>query len=401
MVKSVNEEILDAMVRHQTYLLRYSGYVRNRINTILNGTEEVLAEKIRDRLRNYSGLRTPVEWRRLERLQKQLSVIRIGAWKEASEFLENEMIQLAYHEPLFLSSTLQAALPVVVETTMPSSRMLKSIALSRPFEGRILKDWASTMAADDVRRIHNAIQMGMVAGETNDAIARRVVGTRAMQGTDGVTQMSRRQVQAVTRTAVMHVANASRSEFFHDNADIIQGEQFVATLDARTTPICRANDGKVFELGTGPVPPLHYGCRSLRVAAINGALLGDRPAKPYTEKQLLREWGERNNLSGIASRDDLPYGTKGEFDKWRRTRVRQLVGQVPAATSYQKWLQGQSVEFQNDTLGVTKAKLFRDGGLSLDKFVNRNGDELTLAQLAQKEASAFRAAGLDPESFRR
>lgn len=400
MPKTVNEELLDAMIRHQTYLLRYSGYVRNRITTILNGTEEELAEKIRDRLRNYSGLRTPVEWQRLERLQKQLSVIRIGAWAEARDFLETEMLQLAYQEPLFLSSTVQAALPVVVDTTMPSSGMLRSIALSRPFEGRILKDWANTMAADDIRRIHSAIQLGMVAGETNETIARRVVGTRALKGSDGVTEISRRQVQAITRTAVMHVANGARSEFFQANADIIEGEQFVSTLDARTTPVCRANDGKVYPLGKGPVPPLHYNCRSLRVAAINGTLAGDRPAKPHTEKQLLREYSEKNGLTGVASREDLPYGTKGPFDKWRRARIRELTGPIPASTNYQQWLKGQSVEFQNETLGVTKGKLFRDGNLTLDKFVNRNGDELTLTQLAQKEASAFRAAGLNPEDFR-
>lgn len=400
MPKTANEELLDALVRHQTYLLRYSGYVRNRITSILNASEEELAEKIRDRLRTYTGLRTPVEWQRLERLQKQLSVIRMGAWDKASEVLREEMIQLAYKEPQFLSAAVQASLPVVIETTMPSSRMLRSIALSRPFEGRVLKDWASSMAAEDIRRIHSAIQLGMVAGETNDTIARRVVGTRALRGSDGMTEATRRQVQAITRTAVMHVANNARSEFFNENADIITGEQYVATLDARTTPICKSLDGKIFKPGKGPIPPLHYNCRSLRIAAINGALLGDRPAKPYTEKQLLREYGERNGLEGIASRDDLPYGTKGAFDKWRRNRIREMVGPIPAATNYQQWLKGQSVEFQNDTLGLTKGKLFREGGLTLDKFVNRNGDELNLSQLAQREASAFRAAGLDPADFR-
>src|SRR5690554_1535508 len=207
MPKTANEELLDALVRHQTYLLRYSGYVRNRITSILNASEEELAEKIRDRLRTYTGLRTPVEWQRLERLQKQLSVIRMGAWDKASEVLQEEMIQLAYKEPQFLSAAVQASLPVVIETTMPSSRMLRSIALSRPFEGRVLKDWAASMAAEDIRRIHSAIQLGMVAGETNDTIARRVVGTRALRGSDGMTEATRRQVQAITRTAVMHVAN--------------------------------------------------------------------------------------------------------------------------------------------------------------------------------------------------
>lgn len=400
MPKTINEELLDAMVRHQTYLLRYSGHIRNRINNLLLGTEADLAEKIRDRLRTYSGLRTPVEWERLQRLQKQLTTIRMGAWDKAQEFLEKEMVQLAYHEPAFLSSTVQAVLPVVIETTMPSTRMLRAIALSRPFDGRILKDWAATMAADDIRRIHSAIQVGMVAGETNETIARRVVGTRALKGSDGVTEIGRRQVNSIVRTAVMHVANSSRNEFFSENADIVTEEYFVATLDARTTPQCAANDGKRFPLGKGPMPPLHWGCRSLRIAALDGVLLGNRPAKPYTEKQLAEEWGKQNGLKGIAGRDDLPYGTKGQFDKWRRNRIRQLVGPIPANTSYNTWLKGQSVDFQNDTLGITKAKLFREGGLNLDKFVNRNGDELTLAQLAEREAAAFRAAGLDPDKYR-
>jgi|LSQX01.1.fsa_nt_gb SPP1 gp7 family putative phage head morphogenesis protein len=400
MPKTINEELLDAMVRHQTYLLRYSGHIRNRINNLLLGTEADLAEKIRDRLRTYSGLRTPVEWERLQRLQKQLTTIRMGAWDKAQEFLENEMVQLAYHEPAFLSNTVQAVLPVAIETTMPSTRMLRAIALSRPFDGRILKDWAATMAADDIRRIHSAIQVGMVAGETNETIARRVVGTRALKGSDGVTEIGRRQVNSIVRTAVMHVANSSRNEFFSENADIVAEEYFVATLDARTTPQCAANDGKRFPLGKGPMPPLHWGCRSLRIAALDGVLLGNRPAKPYTEKQLAEEWGKQNGLKGIAGRDDLPYGTKGQFDKWRRNRIRQLVGPIPANTSYNTWLKGQSVDFQNDTLGITKAKLFREGGLNLDKFVNRNGDELTLAQLAEREAAAFRAAGLDPDKYR-
>ncbi|MBD4209942.1 hypothetical protein GUH47_29065, partial [Xanthomonas citri pv. citri] len=99
------------------------------------------------------------------------------------------------------------------------------------------------------------------------------------------------------------------------------------------------------------------------------------------------------------SRDQLQRGTKGEYDKWARARVRQLTGTVPAKTTYQTWLKGQSVEFQNDVLGITRAKLFRDGGLQLDQFVNRAGDQINLKDLARKEASAFRAAGLNPDDY--
>lgn len=399
MSKTANEELYDALVRHQIYLLRYSGYVRNRMTTIINASEEELARRIRDKLRTMEGLRKPVEWQRLESLQATLEAIRMKSWEEAGKFLTEEMVQLSYQEPIQISEVFKTILPVAVETVMPSARFLKQIALSRPFEGRILKEWADTMAADDVRRIHSAIQAGMVAGEDSATIARRVVGTGTLKGADGITEISRRQIQAITRTAVQHIANGARDVWFEENSDILEAEQFVATLDSRTTPQCRALDGKTFPVGKGPRPPLHFQCRSLRIAAIDGSLAGERPAKPVTQKMLLREYAEKNDLGDIASRDDLPKGTKGDFDKWSKGRIREMVGPVPATTTYQTWLKGQSVAFQNEILGNTKAKLFRDGGLQLDKFVNRNGDELTLSELASKHAEAFRAAGLDPTKY--
>lgn len=400
MARSVNEELLDALIRHQTYLLRYSGYVRNRIWSILDRTEGDIAMRIRDKLRDSAGLTSPVEVRRMEALMAAIEAMRRESWEEATRFLLDEMEQLAYQEPIALRGIMATVAPVVVETVMPATRLLRAIALSRPFEGRVLKDWASTMEAEDIRRIHAAIQLGIVAGETGAQIATRVVGTGALNNADGALEMTRRQVQAITRTAVQHVANSARAEFLQENADVIVGEQFVATLDSRTTPVCRANDGKVFPVGTGPRPPLHFQCRSLRVAAFDGERLGYRPFKSSTTKQLLREFADANNLKTVPkSRNDLPRGTKGAFDDFSRKRVRELTGRVPASTGYQAWLRNQSKQFQEDTLGVTKAKLFREGGLTLDKFVAASGSELTLAQLAAKHASAFKAAGLDPEDF--
>lgn len=399
MAKTANEELFDAMVRHQIYIMRYSGYVRNRMTTIVNSSEDELARLIRDKLRDMKGLTKPVEWERLQALQNTLAAIRKDSWQEASKFITEELTQLSYQEPVHLDEILRTVLPVAMNTVMPSARFLRQIALSRPFEGRVLKDWASSMAADDIRRIHSAIQAGMVAGESMETIARRVVGTGTMNGADGITEITRRQIQTITRTAVQHIANGARDAWFAENTDILAEEQFVATLDSRTSPQCRALDGQTFPVGKGPRPPLHFGCRSLRIASINGTLAGDRPAKPATEKMLVKEYAEKNNLGDIASRDDLPRGTKGSYDKWARSRMRELVGPVPASSTYQTWLQNQPTAFQDEVLGKTKGKLFRDGGLKLDKFVHRNGDELTLSELAQKHAEAFRAAGLDPAKY--
>ena len=124
-----------------------------------------------------------------------------------------------------------------------------------------------------------------------------------------------------------------------------------------------------------------------------------RPARPVTQQMLLREYAQANQLGRVTSYDALPRGYKGNFNTFSSRRLREMTGTLPAKTTYNEWLRTQSVEFQNDTLGVTKARLYRRGELKLDRFTNRAGDELTLAQLADREAAAFTAAGLDPAAY--
>lgn len=71
-----------------------------------------------------------------------------------------------------------------------------------------------------------------------------------------------------------------------------------------------------------------------------------------------------------------------------------MSGQVPDDMTYQDWLKKQPVERQDDILGKTKGQLFRKGGLTLERFVDRNGRELNLAELRAKNAAAFAKAGL-------
>lgn len=64
-------------------------------------------------------------------------------------------------------------------------------------------------------------------------------------------------------------------------------------------------------------------------------------------------------------------------------------GQVPESMTYQEWLKKQPQDVVEEVLGKTKAKLFNEGGLTLDRFVDFKGDIYTLAELKKHEASAF------------
>jgi hypothetical protein len=118
---------------------------------------------------------------------------------------------------------------------------------------------------------------------------------------------------------------------------------------------------------------LHFNCRSLRVPIIDGERLGTRPANAAVRREL-------GDLRGPE----------------RRRLVETMVGRVPETQTYAEFLRNQSVAFQNEALGVTKAKLFRDGGLTLDRFVDPTGRELTIPELYQLESDAFRRAGISP-----
>ena len=70
--------------------------------------------------------------------------------------------------------------------------------------------------------------------------------------------------------------------------------------------------------------------------------------------------------------------------------------QVAADLDYYHWLQQQPAAFQTEALGPVRAKLFREGGLSVERFaelqLDRNFTPLTLRQMIDLEPLAFERA---------
>jgi hypothetical protein len=90
----------------------------------------------------------------------------------------------------------------------------------------------------------------------------------------------------------------------------------------------------------------HWGCRSVAV--------------PVTKSW--RELGFDN--------DELDEGTRSSMD-----------GYVPAETTYKDWFGKQSAARQNEILGPTRGKLYREGKYTLNRFYNDRGRVIPLEQL--------------------
>ncbi|MNT13393.1 hypothetical protein D3C72_1483620 [compost metagenome] len=72
--------------------------------------------------------------------------------------------------------------------------------------------------------------------------------------------------------------------------------------------------------------------------------------------------------------------------------------QVRADLSYYDWLKQQPAAFQDRAIGPVRAKLLREGGLSVARFaelqLDRNFAPLTLVQMKALEPLAFEKARL-------
>ena len=384
-----NEELRDALLRRQVGILQLSDKIVADLLRIINGSEPRLRSVIEEFLGVLATINLHTRRGRTvtKRLERAILAVRGEAIDRAAKELTRRMEELAVAEARAIGTAIQTAVPVEVNLSRPSTRRLKIIAQEVAPQGAATSRWFDGLKANDARLIAAEIAAGAAAGDSPDTITRRILGSKSLRGADGQTQKTRMQADAIVRTTIVHVADLVRQAMFNANSDVIDEEQYVATLDSRTTPICRSLDGKRFPVGTGPRPPQHWRCRSVRVPVLNGQLLGTRPAKPVTEKMLRREYEQSS--------------TSLSFREWRKRRIRELVGPVPAETTYQEWLERQSVEFQEEVLGTTRAALFRRGDLPLERFVNRaTGREWTLAQLARRELEAFRKAGLDVRRFR-
>jgi SPP1 gp7 family putative phage head morphogenesis protein len=229
--------------------------------------------------------------------------------------------------------------------------------------GQVVEKAFRGLATSQAERFSNVVRNGLLSGEPTPAITRRLAGSldfgqeaksirELAQAGGELTKMANSQVSAIVRTSINQVANAASQQVYEANQGITNRYRYVATLDSRTSAICRALDGREFDYGKGPTPPQHFNCRSTTVPVIDYKALGFTPPPE----------GKRAAAGGM----------------------------VPAGTTYGEWLRGQPQAVQADVLGARKVPYFemlsRKHGpqQAIAKMVSEDGTELTLKQLRRR-----------------
>mgnify|MGYP000850409127 CR=1 FL=1 len=352
---TANQKALDRTVLHGIFVARFTNGLAARIDRFFR-TEVVsdIAARVRDRMTAIEERGEdlgPATTARLRRLNALNTDTIFGGFESIRKDVESTLVDFAKAEASFERRTLELSIPKAfltrakIEFEKPTAALLRTLVESKPFEGNVLADWFSGLAIDTQKHLDRSIRVGMAEGETSDQIVNRILRGNENTG-EGTFARTRRNAESIVRTAVNHVSNDARFAVTKENADLMDGWRFVATLDTSTTVICAAHDGKVYSIDdVANRPPLHWGCRSTTV-------------------NVFKSW----RRFGFDF-DELPSSTRASMS-----------GQVPQKENYDAWLRRQPESTQNLILGEGKAKIFR-GGTKIDRFVNDRNRPLTLDEL--------------------
>ena len=132
------------------------------------------------------------------------------------------------------------------------ARIVNNTPLSvKGSEGKTVTDLFSELANNESNKYINHIKLARYEGKTNQQIVQMIRGTRKNGYKDGLMEVTARQAKTIVRTTVQHAAMQGKAEFANDNADIIKGEQWLSTLDGRTSCLVA---GTLIDTPTGKKP---------------------------------------------------------------------------------------------------------------------------------------------------
>jgi hypothetical protein len=294
------------------------------------------------------------------------------AYAAVDRELSEQLKEFVAYETAYQSQMLVAHVPVQVSVAAVSASAAYSAAMARPFQGVLLRNVWQDMEASKMKLVRQAIAQGFVESKTTSQIISEIRGTRAKGYSDAIIQVTRRDAEAVVRTALGHTAGMVQDMTAEANADLIKAVKWSSTLDMRTSAPCRLRDGKLYDPTThkpvghsfpwlGGPGRLHWRCRSAQVIVLKS----------------FREMGIDAPEVVVADRQRAS-----------------LDGQVPESTTYAEWLKKQSAARQDEILGQTRARLLREGGLPMERLYSQKGEFLNLVELRERDARAFAKAGL-------
>jgi len=297
--KPSTKSIIDTTIRHQVYLEQASSglaqQVKEASQKMVGGFADWVATQ-----KEVLGDLTPAKLRSLLiGARDELLTPLLG---HVDDVVLPYLAELTEMESLFFSRALDVATTKEIRASVVEAAKIYKEAFRQPIPatGELLEGFVKGWAKNEVQAASDLISRGFAQGWTNQQTELALRGTKAANYSDGLVAKVGNNADAIVRTAVRQVSETARDMTWAANADIIEKERVVATLDGRTTPYCRFMDGKEFPLGEGPTFPAHVRCRTTKVAVLKD------------EYASLSEGAQRASMSGPAPATQTYYEWLGD-----------------------------------------------------------------------------------------
>ena len=390
-------ELAQQIADHQARLQIIGSNWGEEINNALDATEKRFLERLQKELKNFDFV--PNQKKTLEQLKKineKLIKIRTQAWIEAQASVTYECKKLSENEVKW-GKRVAKEMTGEKKLNEPSETSLSRVVENTLSSGRTLQQWFDKVAADDAARIETIIRQGISSGWTIDQIADNITGTAENGYRDGIFNTTRREAVNMARTVCNGVANSAKLAFYRANDDVITGVEILSTLDGRTCPVCASLDRKRYKMDEAPPSlPLHNMCRCVLLPVTPASDFADeqRPmAKADFMAEAKRAYEEKNKGEKFSDLDDdekkkLYYQAMREYEK--RTGE-PAYEQSDGAVSFREYFTEHMTEQQRkDWLGPERYKLWKRGGVSLDKFIPPYPQKrMTVEELKKLDKASF------------
>lgn len=362
MTKTVNQKLADEAVRRRLYVHRFATRMANDARARMLRARLDLALQVQKALELGPPNPAAFDQTYLVKMIRSMNQGVMSIYESVMEDATKSLAAYAAVEAAAQTDMFVSLIPEAIQAFFPVTKLTASqvitIATDRPFQGVLLKDWAKKQTESALAAIASQIQQGYSLGESHDQIVRRVTGTKESPGL-----MSRLSSDAgnVVKTAVGHYQATATEEMGEANRDLIKAQEWLSTLDNRTSPMCQVRDKKKYTMDKQPKPighsipwglgpgKLHFCCRSTRTFVI-------------------KSWQELGIDAG-----ELDAGTRASMN-----------GQVAADMTFSQWVERQDAKTLYDLYGPQRGQLILDGKLKPGEMFNDKGEYLTLDQLSKK-----------------
>ncbi len=353
---TVNQNITDGLIKHQTHFARLSkSEAKKALRIFKKYNIKFLGE--------LKGIKSAKKKSDIKKLLKEIRTIDEDLFQELLEY-SNERLSAVYAEEIaFISALHQKALKkefpkTTFEFQTPREKNFyedevmigehaKIIGGKLVVDGVTFSSMLLALQDSTYKKLEQKINYAFSSGEGYAYLEQELGETP-----EEFIQSTQKQYSNIFVAALLAVEDEANNDFQQENKNAFPFGYYVAVLDNKTTPVCMSLHGNRYPINEGPRPPQHYNCRSQFIMEVD---LDDELGHLY------------------------PYNI-----------IKEKMGHVKVYKDFDEFLRQQPTSFLEEILGFNRARLYKENKLPIKSYIDINDNRFyTLEEMNKKNKKIF------------